>query len=104
MLIFNNSNFKNYIFDSYRDILKFMKIFGKKYKNKSNFLKSLCEIMRNITYNDIDSNLKFKKYFFGRIFYNLFLSGVKSSEDFWNYADLINHKLNRNVYEIFGFN
>ena len=57
---------------SYIDILKFMKIFGKKFKKKSDFLKSLCEIMRNITYNDIDSNLKFKKYFFGRIFYNLF--------------------------------
>ena len=89
-----------------------MKIFGKKYKNKPNFLKSLCEIMRNITYNVIDSNLKFKTYFFEvnskqfleEYFITCFLSSVKSSEDFWNYADLINHKLNRNVYEILGFN
>ena len=37
-------------------------------------------------------------------FITCFLSGVKTSEDFWNYADLINHKLNRNVYEILEFN
>ena len=71
--------------------------------------------MRNITYNDIHSNLQFKTYFFGSEFPNIFgstyeyfitcfLSNIKSSEDFWNYADLINHKLNRNVYEILGFN
>ncbi len=102
---------------SYHHILKFMKIFGKKFQSKPDFLKSLCEIMRNITYNDIDSNLKIKTYFFGSEFQKIFgntyeyfitcfLSNVKSGEDFWFYAEffnLINHKQNRNIYEILGF-
>ena len=109
-----NNEIKRY---AYNEIRKLRKIFEKKCKKKSDFLKSLCEIMRNITYNDIHSNLKFKAYFFGSEFPNIFgstyeyfitcfLSNIKSSEDFWNYADffnLINHKLNRNVYEILGF-